>query len=72
MQWLTVAQFAERVQRSPNWVRNAARTGLVPAIKVGQQWRFEPQEIEQWKQRHSNSGLDPLRMTSLSAKRQGI
>ena len=72
MQWLTVRDLAKQLNRTEPWVCAAARAGTLPAIKVGHQWRFDPEQIETWKQRNSNTSLDPLRMTPLSAKRQRI
>lgn len=44
---LTVDQLAERWQRTPRWVTQAARTGAIPgAWKLGHLWRFRLAEIE--------------------------
>lgn len=44
---LTVQQLAERWQRRPEWVTQAARQGEIPgAWKLGHLWRFRLREIE--------------------------
>ena len=44
---LTVQQLAERWQRRPQWVTQAARQGKIPgAWKLGHLWRFRLEEIE--------------------------
>ena len=46
-QSLTVEQLAERWQRRPQWITQAARTGAIPgAWKLGHVWRFRLLEIE--------------------------
>ena len=72
MSLLTVDDVAAHLARPKEWVRNAARSGRLPAVKVGAYWRFDPAQLEAWKHRHSNTALDPLQMTELSAKRQGL
>ncbi|WP_312099858.1 hypothetical protein [Corynebacterium dentalis] len=44
---LTTEQLADRWQRRPQWVTQAARTGAIPgAWKLGHLWRFHIPEIE--------------------------
>ncbi|MCK5708888.1 MAG: helix-turn-helix domain-containing protein, partial [Candidatus Aureabacteria bacterium] len=33
----------------PYTVKRLARAGKIPGFKVGEQWRFDVQEIENWK-----------------------
>ena len=68
---LTAEQVAERLNRRVEWVRQAAAAETIPAFKVGSLWRFDPEDIERWVDRHRNAPADPLAMTALSQKRQG-
>lgn len=65
---LTSAQVAGWLQKSKAYVQQAAAAGMIPAWKVGREWRFDPAELEAWKLRHHN--LDPLTPSDLSRKRQ--
>lgn len=47
-QLLTVPQVAELLQMSEYSVRENARRGKLPGIKVGQQWRFREEDLEQY------------------------
>lgn len=83
---LTTADLACRWQRPPQWIRMQAKAGKIPALRVGDQWRFDPDDIAAFEQRHktktppesaaatdpetSTPTRDPLSMTPLSAARQ--
>jgi len=45
---LTLRQVSEKLQISENTLYKLARKGGIPAIKVGNQWRFKVQDIEKW------------------------
>lgn len=42
----TVAEVARYLRITPETVRNLARSGSLPAIKVGRFWRFKKEMIE--------------------------
>lgn len=65
---LTVEELAARWQRSPVWVRRAAGAERIPAVKIGGLWRFNPDEIERYENRHRTA--DPLSMTPGSMARR--
>lgn len=46
--WLTVKQLAAYLQLSPAKVYDLARKGELPSARVGTQWRFDRDEIDQW------------------------
>lgn len=48
IQFWTARQLAERWQRDVRWVWDQAALGKVPGIKIGGQWRFDPQDIEDY------------------------
>jgi excisionase family DNA binding protein len=48
MSWLTVKQIAEHLQLSEAKVYAMARSGEIPAKKIGSQWRFDVVEVDDW------------------------
>ena len=51
-QCLTVAQLADRWQKSDSWIySNYRRIGL-RVLPIGQQLRFPIEEVEAWERRH--------------------
>jgi len=45
---LTAKQAAEFLQLSPETVKAKARAGLMPAAKVGREWRFSRRQLLEW------------------------
>ena len=48
---LTVDELAGRLRVKPSWVRDHARGSRhpkIPGIKLGGEWRFRWQSIQQW------------------------
>ena len=45
---LTAKQAAEFLQTSRDTVIRHARAGLIPAAKLGREWRFRKAELEAW------------------------
>lgn len=45
---LTLQQVAQRLQISETTLYKLARRGKIPAIKVGNQWRFKIEDIDRW------------------------
>jgi excisionase family DNA binding protein len=45
---LTPDQVAERLSVAPYTVRQWAREGKLPAIRLGKYWRFRSSSIDQW------------------------
>jgi excisionase family DNA binding protein len=48
MSWATVKQVAEHLQLSEATVYSMARSGEIPAKKIGSQWRFDLVEVDDW------------------------
>lgn len=67
--YLTPTELAERYQRPVTWVTRQAKAGVLPGIKVGHTWRFDPEDIARYETRHKTA--DPLSMTDGAAARQG-
>ena len=47
-EWRTVKQIADYLQLSEAKVYSLARTGEIPASKVGTQWRFDVAAVDRW------------------------
>lgn len=45
---LTPQEVAETLCVTEHWVREKAREGEIPAIKLGRYWRFSEPVIEAW------------------------
>lgn len=45
---MTLEQTAEYLHLHPVTLRNKARKGEIPAIKLGRQWRFVREQLEAW------------------------
>jgi excisionase family DNA binding protein len=54
--WLTVAQVAEYLQLSRAKVYELARAGTIPAARVGNQWRFDQEKVDEWLRAQGTSG----------------
>ena len=50
--YLTVNEVADYLQLSMETVYMYARTGVIPATKIGKHWRFSLDRIEEWMSRH--------------------
>lgn len=60
--YLTVAEVSEYLKLPEETVYKYARTGRMPASKVGRYWRFEQTRIDNWVEGNSNQGSDALRV----------
>lgn len=46
--WLAIEELAEYLKMGRTKLYSMARDGDIPASKVGNQWRFDREEIDQW------------------------
>ena len=46
--WLTLPEVADYLQVSKDLIYRLAQKGKIPASKVGNQWRFKKEKIDQW------------------------
>jgi excisionase family DNA binding protein len=46
--WVTLEQIADYLQISTSSIYKMVQAGRIPAYKVGRQWRFKKQEIDEW------------------------
>ena len=45
----TAEEIAKYLRVHPYTVKRLARAGKIPGFKVGDQWRFDTREIEEWR-----------------------
>jgi len=45
---MTVKDVAEYLQLSMDMIYKMAQQGKIPASKIGTQWRFKREEIDEW------------------------
>lgn len=58
--WLTIDELAAYIKMSRTKLYGMAQRGDIPASKIGTQWRFDREEIDQWMKAHAtgNVGAD--------------
>lgn len=47
-QLLKLSEVADRLQISQASLREASKSGQIPAYKIGRHWRYDPAELETW------------------------
>ena len=52
-----VEEVSKYLRVHPYTVRRLAREGKIPAFKAGGQWRFDAEEIEDWRRNCGKSKL---------------
>ena len=45
---LTPKEVAEWLKVTPDWVKEMARDGQMPAMKLGRYWRFDRDSVAAW------------------------
>jgi len=56
---LTIDELAEYLKMGRTKLYRMAQEGNIPASKVGNQWRFDREEIDQWMKRQGPSHYNP-------------
>ena len=46
--WLTIDELAEYLKMGRTKLYSTAQSSRVPGNKIGNQWRFDREEIDQW------------------------
>jgi excisionase family DNA binding protein len=46
--WMKVKEIAEYLQISKDLIYKWAQQGKIPVSKIGNQWRFNKEEVEVW------------------------
>ena len=58
--YLTVSEVSEYLKLPEETVYKYARTGRMPASKVGRYWRFEQSKIDEWVNQNSNQSSNDM------------
>lgn len=45
---MTVKEVASMLRVSPQTLYKMLEQGAIPAVKIGSQWRFDPEKIRAW------------------------
>ena len=51
IRWMTVKELAGYLRVSDDLIYQMAQNGRIPASKIGAQWRFDGEEIDDWMRR---------------------
>ena len=51
---MTLEEVTEYLRLSKDTVYRMANTGKLPASKVGSQWRFRKEDVDQWLEKNKN------------------
>ncbi len=46
--WISLNEVAEYLGVAKDTIRNWIKKGLIPAHKIGRQWKFKKAEIDEW------------------------
>ena len=55
MDLMTVKEAAAYLKLNPVTVREWARSGRIPAFKIGRDWRFDRDRLDLWLKQQSNA-----------------
>ena len=55
---MTLEEVADYLRLSKDTVYRLANTGKLPASKVGNQWRFRREDVDQWLDMNKNVSRD--------------
>jgi excisionase family DNA binding protein len=57
---MTIAEVARHMGLQELTVRRLARDGVIPALKLGRQWRIKRDLLEEWIEKRSPHNLEEL------------
>mgnify|MGYP000848496405 CR=1 FL=1 len=53
--WMTINELAQYLKMSRTKLYGMAQRGEIPVSKIGNQWRFDREEVDQWMKSHAKS-----------------
>lgn len=59
--WMDIAEAAEYLHISKDYLYRLAQKGEVPAFKLGSIWRFKREAIDEWAESKSNQSKKRIR-----------
>lgn len=57
--WLTMEELAAYLKMSRTKLYAMTQKGEIPASKIGNQWRFDRDEIDKWMKQQRNTDINP-------------
>jgi len=63
---LTAKELAKELSLNPQYVRDLARLGSIPAKKIGTSWRFDLEEVEEQLNRNAALAVQRSLISSTS------
>jgi excisionase family DNA binding protein len=57
---MTLEEVAKYLKMQPQTIYTWAQTGKIPAAKIGKEWRFRKDIIDEWFQQHIDEKFKPL------------
>jgi excisionase family DNA binding protein len=51
---MTVTEVAEYLRCHPSTIYKLLKKGEIPAFRIGADWRFKPEAIDQWRESQTN------------------
>jgi excisionase family DNA binding protein len=57
--WLTMEELAAYLKMSRTKLYAMTQKGEIPASKIGNQWRFDRDEIDEWMKQQRNTDINP-------------
>ncbi len=68
---ITVRGLAEYLQVHPSTVYRLVKLGLLPAFKVGSDWRFNREDIQRWRLAQTSQSLALAGIPAAQGERSG-
>lgn len=65
---VTTEELAKHLKTHPQYVRDQARLGLLPAYKIGRHWRFKIPEVESQIEKNAKRAVEISFSTQISSK----
>ncbi len=53
--WMTIEELAKYLKMSRSKLYHMVQKSEIPASKIGNQWRFDRDKINEWMNAHSNN-----------------
>ncbi len=66
MKLLTAEQVSERFQIKVRQVKELARQGRIPAVKIGRLWRFPEESLKDWIQKEAGTNKDENKIEAIA------
>lgn len=55
--YLTAEEAATQIRVSTDWIRRQCNAKVIPATKVGREWRITPDDLDSFMRKHRGTGI---------------